>query len=135
MNESMTRSINRLASVCHECLSVVYLLVCRDVYLSVYSTVCVCAYLSFYHSLYVCVSVCVCLCLSLSVCLRDCLSIGQYGRDQSLSQSANQSVCRSVDCACLRASVCLNLSVTYCRERAGYEASNGLVGLHPVIVD
>ena len=64
--------------------------------------------------------------------LSACLSIGQSGQDRSLSQSINQSgpVCRSVDrsvylCACLRASVCLNLSATYCRECAGYEASDG----------
>ena len=118
MNESMARSIIRLTSVYHECLSVVHLLVCTHVYLSAcnLSTMCELICLS------IILCVCACLCdrvfVCLSICLRVCLAIGQSGRDRSLSQSVSLSVCRSVDrsiwlCACSRVSVCLNSSVTY----------------------
>ena len=134
----MTRSIKRLASVYHDCLSVVYLLVCTHVYLFVCNLIALCVCVSVCLSFSVFVRVCLCVCLS--VCLRVCLSIGQSGRDRSLTKSVIQFVCRTVDwsvclCAYLRASVCLNLSITHYRECAGHEASDGLAGLHPVIVD
>ena len=112
----MTRSINRLASVYHECLSVVYLLVCTHVYLSVcnLSTVCVLICLSIILCMCACLYVCVSVCLS--VCLRVCLSIGQSGRDwsQSVSQSDSLSVCRSVSLSmCLFACFCLSQSICH----------------------
>ena len=77
MNESMTLSINRLASVYHECLSFVYLHVCTHVYLSVckLSTVCVLICLSII--LCTCACLCVCMSVGLSACLSVGLSIGQ----------------------------------------------------------
>jgi hypothetical protein len=79
----MTRSINQLASVYHECLSVVYLLVCTHVYLSVCSTLCV---------LILKLSVC----LSFYVCLRVCVSVGLYVCLSVSLDEIGQSVCRSI---------------------------------------
>ena len=124
----MTRSINRLASVYHECLSVVYLLVCTHVYLSAckLSTVCVLICLSII--LCMCACLCVCVSVCLSVCLRVCLSIGQSGRDWSRSQSASHSVGLSIGQS-VYVPVCVLLAVS---NYLSLTAESALATKHPM---
>jgi hypothetical protein len=122
----MTRSIIRLASVYHECLSVVYLLVCTHVYLSVckLSTVCVLICLSII--LCMCACPCVCMSVGLSACL--CVYRSVWTRSVSVSQSDRHSVGLSIGQS-VYVSVCVLLSVsTY----LSLTAESALATKHPM---
>ena len=118
MNESMTRSMNRLALAYHEYLSVVYLLFCTQVYLSVCKLSAVYVLICLFIILCMCACLCVCMCVGLSAWLSVYRSV--WTRSVSIGQSVRQSAgpSRSVILSmCLFACFCLSQSICHLLPR------------------